>query len=234
MLSVLSPDQLPKVDGNTFVRLVRRGLENVMAGDMSSVVVFECLEHVPGEALPNSSKEFHDFLYQRVKPTLEERLGMRSAELALQAVEKSLKSGPEQRSDSVKTTVRRESVEGPVGVLMLSDSTALAVRMRAALGGDRVGVAVASSLSQAATVSQRLMPQMFILDLDFLRENSYEEVVAFIRGLPASVSIVVWGSRQDAANKIGLLLRSHGRQPVGLSREVGIEPLLDMIRAQSW
>lgn len=226
-------EQLPRVDGNTFVRLVRRGLEQVMAGDMSSVVVFECLERLPGEALPSQAREFHEFLYRRVFPALRERLGERSADLAMQAIEKSIKAGPDDRSDSVRTTVKREPVDGPVGVLMLSDSSALAVRMRAALGGDRVGVAVASTLPQAKVVSGRLVPQMFILDLDFLRGHSYEEVVEFIRTLPSAVSIVIWGSRIDAANKVGVLLRSHGRQPVGVSREVGIEPLLDMIRAQS-
>lgn len=233
MIAVLEVQRLPNVDGSTFVRMVRRGLDNVMAHDMSSSIVFDSLEDFSSESLPNSKQEFHDFLYTKLAPALVARIGTRPTELAMRAIEESVDKGPDSPSESVRTTVRRESIDGPVGVLLLSGATALAVRMRAALGGDRVGVAVASSIAQARVVCARLMPQMFILDLEFLRDNSYEDVVGLIRELPTSVSIVVWGSRVDAAKKIGVLLRSHGRQPVGMSREVGIEPLLDMICARA-
>ena len=107
------------------VRLVREGLESVMAAEVASSIVFAALEQDGGQALPASAHELFQFIRGPLLAVLKRRVGESKAGDAVRAAEELIGKGIAhvKAPPSYQTTMRLPSIVGPVAVLFVRTRT---------------------------------------------------------------------------------------------------------------
>lgn len=213
--------------------MIREALEAFMAPEVASSVVFAALEQDGGHELPASREQAVAFAKGPLKAVLERRLGAILSRDALTRVEELLAraiSAPEPAS--FQATLRLPSVVGPVSVLVLSASAALGVRLRAALGGERVTVHVVSSLERSLDGVRRAPPDVFVLDGFQIDSLSSEEIESVSKRVPPSTLLVLWESDRPEAATTLRRFKKYRANLLSMERQTGIDPLLDVIKAR--
>lgn len=204
-----------------------------MAPEMASSVVFAALERLGTGDLPATRDEAVRFSQGALKDELEARFGkIHAAHVTVRVQELLARATPKSESAAMQTTLKMKSVEGPVSVLVLSLRTALGVRLRAVLGGERVTVHVVSSIERALDGMRRAPPDVVVLDGELADTLSPEQLDAAGKGVPSGALLVLWESEAPQAEATQRRLRRSRPNLVPINRKVGVDPLLDVIKAR--
>lgn len=221
------------IDGETGMYLIREALEGLIEPRVASSVIFEALERGGVERLPSDAEGLLSFIQGPLQQATEERVGESTAgdvvDRLTEVLERALRR-PDQAAQS--RTVEVPAGAGPVRVLVMGRGTSLAVRLRAALGGDRVAVGAATALPAAEHLVTNLNPELVVLDAVDPIQDSTEALVSLLRGLSPACTRLVWGREQPWAERMAETLESAGVPFTPVDRREGVDPLLDLIRSR--
>lgn len=226
----------PSMVGELGMRLIREGLEAVIEPEVASAVVFDALEWENAADLPGTHEELLQFLRGSVKKAAAVRLADDAVQQAVARAEELLKQTfanvGTPTSNAGATTVRLPMIEGPVRVILLSKSASLGVRLRAALGGERIRLQVCGTVEQLARMKERMQPDVFIMSADGIDGAAPGPLQVFVNDLPKTTTSVVWGSEVPALSKVINALEQSKRPILVMDRRAGVDPLLDVIRSR--
>lgn len=222
-----------RIDGETGMYLIREALEGLIEPRVASSVIFEALERGGIDALPSDGERLLDFIRGPLRSTTAERVGSSSADDVVERLADVLRtalSAPEAATGA--RTVEVLPGAGPVRVLVMGRGSSLAVRLRAALGGDRVAVGAATALPAAEHMATNLRPELVILDAVDPLQDPVEAIVAMLRSLPSGTTRLVWGGEQPWAGRVSSALDAASISYTPVDRREGVDPLLDLIRSR--
>ncbi len=214
--------------------LIREALEGLIEPRTAQSVIFEAFERGGVEKLPADAAKLLDFIKGPLRAATAERVGATSAGEVVERLTDVLRNAiqmPDAATASSRT-VEMPVGTGPVRVLVMGRGTSLAVRLRAALGGERVAVGAATALPAAEHMIGNLRPELVILDGVDPVQDTVDEIAELLAALPAGTTRLVWGREQDWADKVAAALDA-GQVPHTLvDRREGVDPLLDLIRSR--
>ncbi|MCA9581769.1 MAG: hypothetical protein KC416_08230 [Myxococcales bacterium] len=223
-----------KFDAHTAMRLVRESLESVLSPEAASAIVFEALDAGRVETLPDNPEAFMVFVRGPVRRAVEKRIGTGAGDGVVQDVAQLLEGTGTSvgGADVIETTLQMPIVRGPVAVVAFARSPSIAIRLRAALGGDAVLVTVATTVLQAEAACDRVVPEVVLIDGDAVDASNQGKLGTLLQALSPLTTVVIWATTDSPARDLVADLRARGASIVALDSSGGVEPLLDVIRAR--
>jgi hypothetical protein len=221
------------LDGEAGLHLVREALEGVIEPTTASVVLFDALELGGAETLPGSPEELLAFVRGPLCRVVEVRIGAHEATDVVQRIETTIERithGMPVR-DMAGTTLELPIGSGPVRVLVLSRSSSLAIRLRAALGGLMIAVKNAANEAEARSVERGLDPQIVIVDAMEPWADT-DPIVPFLETCPGTTTRILWGEEQSVGRLIARKAAAKKTPLTTVERREGVEPLLDLVRSR--
>ena len=221
------------LDGDTGIQLIREVLEGMLEPLVASAVIFEALAADRANELPSSGVDLLVFTRGPLRAAVERRMGSQTAADAVQGVERLVQRFvSEPPPDRVGATVEVPVGHGPVRVLIVSSHATLAIALRAALGGEAVGVGSASSVEHATTLLHRLDPALLIVDGLAPVEGDAGQLALLLADAASACTVLVWGPEEPWGQEVaaGLDARSAVYTPV--DQREGVDPLLDFVRSR--
>ncbi|MFO0696793.1 MAG: hypothetical protein U0230_24695 [Polyangiales bacterium] len=214
------------------VHLIREALEGVLAPEVAASVFFDALSEPEG--LPEDRPGLIRFVKGPLRDALVRKVGSEAASAAvgriLLPLEAATRPDAKRRRDDHPTRAVPLS-EHPVPVSVLAAGQALATRLRAVLGPQRIESRSTPSAMEIA--NQRFpVPQIVIVDASDFPPIEPAQIAAAFRLLPATTARVVWCTDLPFGPKIVDALRAEAQNALGLTRAEGIEPLLDLVRSR--
>ncbi len=222
------------VDGEAGLHLVREALEGVIEPTAASAALFEALERQGTDELPGSSTELLDFVRGPLHTVVARRIGVVGADELVERMERTVErveSGLPLRAGGANTLEIMIGT-GPVRVLSVSTSTALAVRLRAALGGMQVHVVSASGLAEAEVESAKLDPDVVVIDATAPVTDDGEGVMRFLSKLKPTTTSVLWGEELSFGRTLEHEAVQRKVKLTTVERAEGVDLLLDLIRSR--
>jgi hypothetical protein len=224
------------IDGETGMYLIREALEGLIEPRVASSVIFDALERGGIDALPSEAAKLIGFIEGPLRAATTDRVGSSTADDVVERLTGLLRtamatpagaSGP----GDVRT-VEVPVGAGPVRVMVLGRGSALAVRLRAALGGDRVAVGASTAVPAAEHMATTLRPEIIVLDAVDPVQDPVDSVAEMLARVPGKGTHLVWGREQPWASKISHALDERGIPFTPIDRLEGVDPLLDLIRSR--
>jgi hypothetical protein len=220
-----SSDVSGSVDGETGMYLIREALEGLLEPRIASHVIFEALERGGIESLPSDASLLIGFVEGPLRAATADRAGEATAADVVERLTSVLMK-------AVALDVEVPVGAGPVRVMVMGRGSSLAVRLRAALGGDRVAIGASTATPAAEHMLNTLRPEIIILDAVDPIQDPVEEVAGFLARTPAKTTRLVWGREQPWASRLEAALDQATIPYTPVDRRDGVEPLLDLIRAR--
>jgi len=222
------------IDGETGMYLLREALEGLIEPKTASGVIFEALGDESSGELPADVDGLLAFVQGPLRRATGKRVGESSAREVVERLEQVL-DRVSKRPGAVRsgsTTLEVPVSTGPVRVLVLSRSSTLAMRLRAALGGDRIAVGAATAVPAGEHLRSQLKPEMVIVDAVDPVQDGLEALVGLLGSFDPSITILLWGREQEWAERLDARLGSAGVETTPVDRREGVDPLLDLIRSR--
>lgn len=231
----------------TELQLVRDRL-GVAIGDDEAAAVFMASLEVHGGKLPRTSAEIARFIEGPLQETLAQLLGASTAgrivrrlrveaappESQMPGAADAEVSGPRLRrtgtSELDATTVGRRT--GPVRLVVIAHSTRLAERLRLSVGADDVAVGVASDPQTGGRLALEVDASMVIIDGTDVPVGGADDFVDGLGGLPGDALLVLWTEGGPEAERLQSGLEFCSLRVTVLDRREGVQPLIDLVRAQ--
>lgn len=221
------------IDGETAMFLIREALEGLVEPRAAQSVIFQALDREGVEKLPSRGDDLIAFIEGPLREATAERVGASSAREVVERLSDVLGHAirrPDTPGNS--RTVEVPAGAGPVRVLVMGRSTSLAVRLRAALGGDRVAVGASTALPAAEHMIGSFCPELVILDAVDPLQDDVHAVARLVGSLPGGTTRLIWGREQPWAEKMSAALDGAGVIYTPVDRRDGVDPLLDLIRSR--
>ena len=213
--------------------LIREALEGLLEPRVASHVLFEALERGGIESLPSDASLLIGFVEGPLRAATAERAGEATAADIVERLTSVLqKAVVMDAAPDVSRTVEVPLGAGPVRVMVMGRGSSLAVRLRAALGGDRVAIGASTATPAAEHMVGTLRPEIIILDAVDPIQDAVEDVAAFLARVPAKTTRLVWGREQPWASRLADALDQATVPYTPVDRRDGVEPLLDLIRSR--
>jgi len=218
--------------------VIRESLEGMLAPDIASKVIFEALEPFGGD-LP-SGEGLARFVENELKASLTSRAGHEVAQDVTGRISSVLgllvpgKGSTEPLPPWQRRTAEVSLVSGSVRVAVVSATSGMDRRLLAAMGEKVMPLGV-RRLSRLEVVARDLHPQIVLVDGADPPPDLAVEMIAPLRALPKDALVIVFGSREPWAQQAMKSIEAMGAgapQVVGVDREEGVDPLLDMIRSR--
>jgi hypothetical protein len=218
------------MDAQRGMKVLRDVIERSVDARLASAIIFEALSTDRASEVPADLAALQTFIEGPLRTALSRRLGSAPTSALLEAIETELLAPPptdRQRNATLEVVVGR----GPVVVLVVSRSASLAVALRAALGGDRLGLRTASDAPTVEASVKKIQPDIVIIDAaEPLRDMP--SVAEAILAVPASTACLLWGRETPWGLRIGVELERRGQRFTPVDRTHGVEPLLDLVRSR--
>jgi hypothetical protein len=222
------------LEGEAGLHLIREAIEGVVAPKMAAAILFDALELEGSDSLPSSKDALLAFVLGSLRAVVIRRLGTAEASEVVQRIKKTVETVSEAGDGGRVSSVATLEIEvgtGPVRVLVLSKTTSMAVRLRAALGGFQIQVASASDTGAARTVGKRLDPEIIVIDADAPISDA-DGVMLFIETLPMTSTSVLWGEDQTFGRTLKHEAVQRRVKLTTVDRSEGVDPVLDLIRSR--
>ena len=221
------------VDGETGMYLIREALEGLLEPRVASHVIFDALERGGVDSLPSDAKELIGFVEGPLRAATSERAGDATAADVVERLTSVLqKAVALDAAPDISRTVEVPVGAGPVRVMVMGRGSSLAVRLRAALGGDRVAIGASTATPAAEHMVATLRPEIIILDAVDPIQDPVDDVAGFLGRVPAATTRLVWGREQPWASRLAAALDAATVPYTPVDRRDGVEPLLDLIRSR--
>ncbi|MCS6799010.1 MAG: hypothetical protein NZ898_10850 [Myxococcota bacterium] len=221
--------------GEAALAVVREVLEGFLEPRRAGVVVFEALAEAGRSDLPESQEEVVEFVRGPLRTVASRWMGEAHADLlvdrTLAILDRGRASQPEPGGSL--QTIQMMVSEGPLRALVVSRGPALAVRLRAALGGERFGAGVVDRIERLDSMADVVHPHVVVLDGPDPVRTDVETLVEALARLPVETVRVSWGSGAEFSwiEDVQRRLEERGVTLVTIDRREGVEPLLDLLRA---
>ena len=213
--------------------LIREALEGLLEPRIASHVIFDALERGKIDSLPSDASLLIGFVEGPLRAATAERAGEATAADVVERLTSVLnKAVTLDEPPDISRTVEVPIGAGPVRVMVMGRGSSLAVRLRAALGGDRVAIGASTATPAAEHMVGTLRPEIIILDAVDPIQDSLDEVAEFLARLPAATTRLVWGREQPWASRLADALDQAIVPYTPVDRRDGVEPLLDLIRSR--
>jgi PleD family two-component response regulator len=211
------------------MKLLRDVIERSVDARLASAIIFEALSSDRASEVPTDMAALHRFIEGPLRTALSRRLGSAPTSALLDAIEAELLA-PDEEDDRNRT--REWPIgAGPVVVLVVSRSASLAVALRAALGGERIGLRTAADAPAVESAAKKIAPDLVIIDAtEPIRDMP--SVADAIRAVPASSSCLHWGRETPWGLRFGVELDRRGVAFTPVDRTHGVDPLLDLVRSR--
>lgn len=209
--------------------VIREVLEGSLAPNIAAAVLFLALDQTSSDP---SGPGWSLFVEQALRPVLHERVGTEVGEDIVERVLGILGrvSVPKHPQPSEFPTGRFVISDGPTRALVIASDKRLARMLKGALG-ERVVPAVAVDQNAILRGATDFLPSLVILDLCHPVELGLQGLVRCIDEISPDVLVVLWAPKANSAEKLAGELRKLGRRTMVLTREHGVDPLLDLVRA---
>lgn len=215
--------------------MVREALEGVVSPKVATSLLFEALEEAG--AVPETLDEMRSFARGPLESAVRRRFrGHVASELGLKVDEMFLRAGAGELSIDVEVdtqdgteTAQMAVVKRPVPVVVISSAPALADRLVACLGEDRVHathVTGTDALGRAVFAHTALV---VVIDGDRPLPAPEPDLVAALARIPDAATPVLWASDGAHAGRLTEAAEAAGVALVAVPRTEGIEPFLDLV-----
>lgn len=228
------------------LQLVRDRLGTAVGEDAAAAAFMAALDLQGGGRLPRTSEEIGRFVRGPLHRTLTQLVGEATAarvtsrlmagsrEAEVSVVPDAEVSGPRLRRPGASildaTTVGRRT--GPVRLIVIARSARLAERLRLSVGADDVAVGVAPDPQAGGRLAFEIDASLVIIDGTDVPAGGADEFVDGLGGLPDDVLLLLWTEGGPDADKLQAGLEFCSLRVAILDRREGVQPLIDMIRAQ--
>jgi hypothetical protein len=214
------------------MQLVRQVMEQELEPRAASAIIFEALAADRANELPSDSVALRRFVEGPLRQAAAQRLGQAASNRLVGQIVQSFAGARLAPSDANSNTLEVAVGAGPVVVLVLSRSASLAIALRAALGGDRLGVRTVSDAASVARIAPKLRPEITVVDATEPVEDDHEAIVEGLRSLPTTCTCLVWGSRERWGSRMTAALERRQIRFTPVDRVEGVDPLLDLVRSR--
>ncbi|MEM9190810.1 MAG: hypothetical protein AAGF12_16620 [Myxococcota bacterium] len=215
------------------MRLVREALEGLVAPRLASGVIFDALAASADSELPRNQAELLAFVAGPLSRAAERRVGGAQAREMVRQIETVLSSvSTKPQTTRVGRTLEVPIGGGPVVVLLLSRVSGLAVALRAAVGGERLGVRTVADAATATGLALQLKPDLLIVDATNPTDDSVEEVADVMSAVGPTCARLLWGHEERWAQALGQVLTERKVRYTPVDRREGVDPLLDLVRSR--
>lgn len=216
------------------LQLIRESLAGLVAPDVASAVLLGALEEW-GEALPSSQDDVLAFVRGPLFARVRARAGLESAREVVAHIERVLgvppsEGGPSRRKRSNLTTVAGRRT-GTVRLVVVASSSGLAERLRVALGGEGLAVVTATEPGSTTALVTDLRANVVLFDARDAPLVPVDSFVEPLTSVPDDVVRIIWSSGEGSAERLFRALDERDVRVVSLDRREGVEPLLDLLRA---
>ena len=231
-MSALSPE----------VHRIRSVLETVLAPDVATSVMFAALSRY-GSDVPQTHDDVTAFARGPLKEVLAQRFEGEELELLQAKLEHVLgvsaaDSLPDidihmdDDDDPSVTMPVRVAFKQPVGVLVIAHDSAFADRLDASLGSARVHATAVHDVTELRRATFSKMPFLVFVDASAPPADDAVTLARAVRDMPASVTVVVWGSDLTYGRELSRALEGTDAEPVCVRGEDGFAPMVDLILAR--
>lgn len=172
------------------------------------------------------------FVSGSLRSAVSRRLGSLPAADVTERISQMLALVRQTRGAEPRDTREVPFVDGPVRVLLVGRTAKLGIPLRVEMGGDGIALAHAADLDGIRVLLDRLVPEVVVVDAVQPPDVTVAELLAVLGEIPRGTGVILWGSEESWASP---LLQS--RLPISvdlvtLEHGVGMEPLLDIVRAR--
>jgi hypothetical protein len=227
------------------LQLIRESLEGVLAPGIASAALLEALETY-GERMPQEPSELQEFARGSLRAAVQRRAGADVAEEVTHQLGNMLVafSGGAPDEPEPEGRVTREgralgnlttvsgSGPGTARMVVVAGSTGLAVRLRTAVGGERLALLTTHDPSRLYGFVTDLNASLVLYDATDSPQGDVSEFVEALAKLPPDVVRIVWSSGEPEASRIVHELEERDVRVTPLDRREGVDPLLDLLRAR--
>lgn len=225
------------------VHLVREVLEGALPPEVATAAMFAAL-HNWKEGMPRDAADVLELCRGPLSEILIKRVGEETKEEVIRRLEQVLLSGDRTGTDiPLDVDIDLEGMEGepsitmimpivwrePVSVLVVSAKDTFAARLEASLGATRVH---ASTIGDAGGLRRAMFsesPLLVLVDATNPSVRDPAELGVAICDLPDNVLCVIWDRASDYGHALEVVLDATSVEPVGLRKDEGISPLLDLV-----
>lgn len=222
------------------VHRIRSVLETVLAPDVATSVMFAALSRY-GNDVPQTHDDVTAFVRGALSDELERRYAGEKLELLQEKLENVLGISAadvlpdidiDVDDDPSVTMPVRVAFKQPVGVLVIAGDSAFADRLVASLGSARVHATAIHDVAELRRATFSKMPLLVFVDTSAPPADDAATLARAVRDMPASVTVVIWGSDLAYGRALDSALEGTDAEPVRVRGEDGFAPMLDLILAR--
>ena len=206
----------------------------MLVPEVAAKVLFEALE-AAGGAIPRELDALKRWVSQDLHAAVAKRLGDDEASMTSNMLVALLERGsqpeiPKKRQRySENPTAEIELMPGRARVAVVADTTKLARNLQMAMG-PRIAPLGVRDVSRLSTLVVELRATIVLVDASEPPETTPAGLAQVLVELAGQMLVVVWGTGTSFAQHLG---RACGEAKITwLTREDGVDPLLDLIRSR--
>lgn len=221
------------MQNNRGMQFVRGVMERSLNERVASAVIFEALSLDRVNALPADDEALRRFVEGPLRNAALRRLGPEKTEDVLRSILQELSRGPvSEPPRAAGLTLEVPVVLGPVRVIVVSGGSTLAVALRAALGGERLGVRTVSDAATMGAFVRKVRPELVVVDGTDPIHGSMEQLAEAFGDLSSTAMSLVWGHEQPFGSQVARELEQRKIPFTSIDRQEGVDPLLDFVRSR--
>lgn len=225
------------------VHVVREVLEGALPPEVATAAMFAAL-HNWKEGVPRSPEDVLEMCRGPLSDILVKRVGEDVKDEVIRRLEQVLLQGNRAGTDiPLDVDIDLEGMEGepsitmimpivwrePVSILVVSAKDTFAARLEASLGASRVHASTVGDANGLRRAMFSESPLLVLVDATHPSVADPAELGVAIGDLPDNVLCVIWDRSSDYGHSVEVVLEATSVQPVGLRKDEGISPLLDLV-----
>lgn len=225
--------------------LLREALEGVVAPEVATALIYDALE-LSGQRPPKSLEETRTFAEHALAEAIRRKVRADQASEILNTIDELFARAIDGDGVAVDVEIDHEAwdesdptattqmavVQKPVPVIVLGAGETFAEKLVVCLGEDRVHTIAVGDETTFRKAVFAYSPLIVLIDGTSPAAVEPRTLTAMLRGVPVSAMPVLWGAESGWSRAVLPGLESAGVPLVTLTRDEGIEPLLDLVLAR--
>lgn len=225
--------------------LLREALEGVVAPEVATALIYDALE-LSGQRPPKSLEETRTFAEHALAEAIRRKVRADQASEILHTIDELFARAIDGDGVAVDVEIDHEAwdesdptattqmavVQKPVPVIVLGAGDTFAEKLVVCLGEDRVHTIAVGDEATFRKAVFAYSPLIVLIDGTSPAAVEPRTLTAMLRGVPVSAMPVLWGAESGWSRAVLPGLESAGVPLVTLTRDEGIEPLLDLVLAR--